>query len=277
MIDDSGARSLRFSERHGYKEVSSAIQHERLSDETRNGIWNAIVTYPLEAQYWVQEDGSAVWTEHFSLRVDSYSEGYLTSRMKKTVTAGEWYEVFDLVEALIGSLAHPSYFTAGKRFNAEINRVLTRDRAAYRIVESLIVPITNDAELESLQTALSEPKSPAQKHLQKALELFADRESPDYANSIKESISAAEAASQSWANQPGETMGKALDTVRKNGDLHPALVEGWKKLYGFTADSGGIRHALTDGSLIPTEELAQYFLITCSAFVNLATTQPTAN
>jgi hypothetical protein len=67
-------------------------------------------------------------------------------------------------------------------------------------------------------------------------------------------------------------LGESLDVVKKNGtDLHGALIQGWKNLYGFTSDSGGIRHAGFDGAIQPTQELAQYFLVTCSAFVNLVT------
>ncbi|MDT7765699.1 MAG: hypothetical protein QOC63_5119 [Mycobacterium sp.] len=59
--------------------------------------------------------------------------------------------------------------------------------------------------------------------------------------------------------------------AKGSSDLHPALITGWKNLYGFTSDSGGIRHAGFDGAIQPTQELAQYFLVTCSAFVNLVT------
>jgi len=54
--------------------------------------------------------------------------------------------------------------------------------------------------------------------------------------------------------------------------VHPALLKGWKGIYGFTSDSGGIRHADYQGSVPATQELARYFLVTCSAMVNLLTT-----
>ena len=54
--------------------------------------------------------------------------------------------------------------------------------------------------------------------------------------------------------------------------VHPAHLKGWKGIYGFTSDSGGIRHADYQGSVPASQELAQYFLVTCSAMVNLLTT-----
>ena len=92
-------------------------------------------------------------------------------------------------------------------------------------------------------------------------------------------MSAAESAGQELAGKTGATLADALAEVqRKNSTtLHPALIEGWKRLYGVTSDSGGIRHALKDGTVAPDQDLAQYFLITCSAFVNLVTAMTARN
>jgi len=39
-------------------------------------------------------------------------------------------------------------------------------------------------------------------------------------------------------------------------------------LYGYTSDSGGIRHALSDEDVTPTFEDAKFMLVSCSAFIN---------
>ncbi len=59
-------------------------------------------------------------------------------------------------------------------------------------------------------------------HLQRGLELYADRESPDYRNSIKESISAVESMARIVAENPKATLGDALKTIEKRGSLHHA-------------------------------------------------------
>ena len=39
-------------------------------------------------------------------------------------------------------------------------------------------------------------------------------------------------------------------------------------LYGYTSDSGGIRHALTEDDVVPNFEDAKFMLVSCSAFIN---------
>ena len=69
-------------------------------------------------------------------------------------------------------------------------------------------------------------------------------------------------------NDPKPTLGKALDQLEDKGVvLHKALKGAFDKLYGFTSDANGIRHA----SIAPSEidvDLATFMLVSCSAFVN---------
>ena len=61
----------------------------------------------------------------------------------------------------------------------------------------------------------------------------------------------------------------ALRQLEKNGiTIHPALKQAYIKLYAFSSDQGGIRHA--DGMFESnvTFEEAKYMLVSCSAFVN---------
>ncbi len=65
------------------------------------------------------------------------------------------------------------------------------------------------------------------------------------------------------------TLGQALSELdeQKLVTVHPALREAFKKLYGYTSDAGGIRHALLDESNLDFED-AKFMLVSCSAFVN---------
>jgi len=62
-------------------------------------------------------------------------------------------------------------------------------------------------------------------------------------------------------------LGKALKKIKTKIGLHTALEEGFLKLYGWTSDADGIRHALMDESNCDSEE-AKYMLVSCSAFTN---------
>lgn len=64
------------------------------------------------------------------------------------------------------------------------------------------------------------------------------------------------------------TLGKMLGELEAHGVvIHKAMQEGFKKLYGYTSDVGGIRHGSIDFTGA-AEEDARYMLISCSAFVN---------
>ena len=104
-------------------------------------------------------------------------------------------------------------------------------------------------------------------HLERALELLSDRKNPDFRNSIKESISAVEAMAQIVARDPKATLGDALKTLDKSKKIHPALKDGFSKLYGYTSDEGGIRHAMLEEPNLRLED-AKFFLLACTTFVN---------
>src|SRR5262249_15736955 len=76
---------------------------------------------------------------------------------------------------------------------AGLNGVLGRELSGYRIVGNRFLEITHHAEIESVRAAIEDDRfAPVAAHLQSAVDLMANRENPDYRNSIKESISSVE-------------------------------------------------------------------------------------
>ncbi|EQD48733.1 phage-related protein [mine drainage metagenome] len=74
------------------------------------------------------------------------------------------------------------------------NHILARELAGYKFIDGLLVDITDAQESQLLAEALADTRFVAvTAHLERALQLLADRKQPDYRNSIKESISAVEA------------------------------------------------------------------------------------
>jgi len=111
------------------------------------------------------------------------------------------------------------------------------------------------------------------KHMTKALELYSDRKKPDYENSVKESISSVESMCSIITGLSGgaATLGNTLKKLKENGvNIHPALENAFKQLYGYTSDSGGIRHGSIEFVNVASED-AKYMLVSCSAFVNYLT------
>lgn len=145
------------------------------------------------------------------------------------------------------------------------NFALVKHVSAYRLLDGVVTPITSDEEIDAVEHAVSQGGifAPAAQHLKTALARFSDRSSPDYRNSVKESISAVESVCQVITGDSKATLGKAL----KRLNVHKALERGFTAIYGYTSDAEGIRHALSEESSIDGDD-ARFFLVFCSAFVN---------
>ncbi len=63
------------------------------------------------------------------------------------------------------------------------------------------------------------------------------------------------------------TLGQALKKIEQKYELHPALRNAFGKMYEYTSDEDGIRHALLEMDSLRYGD-ALYMLVTCSAFVN---------
>lgn len=107
-------------------------------------------------------------------------------------------------------------------------------------------------------------------HINTAVMHFKNTESPDYRNVVKECISAVESMAM-IIDPKAKTLWDALNTIKTLWyDLHPALIEWFKKLYWFTNEAGWIRHALTEDKDFTVDfDFAKYMVVSCSAFVNL--------
>lgn len=176
----------------------------------------------------------------------------------------EWYEVYDFIEFVANHVDHGD---TSINFIEACNTVLKRELSAYRFVEKKLVPVTSEQEIAEINEALSVSRT-FTPHLERALNLLADKKSPDYANIIKESISAVEATCKLITGDPKATLGKALERLEsKEVVLHADLKDAFKKLYGYTSDAQGIRHGLVGKSDLDVED-ARFMLIACSAFIN---------
>ena len=258
-----------FSERYGY--LVKPLQIESMTPELRNRIWN-IYSAGIDIS------SSNYYTNHledimdyFGLTVLSYYNGdvYLEQdldTLHKWFKRAEWYRIYDFIEVYLGFLPEKS----GKHVCNELNSVLEAENAGYRIIKNNVVPITNPSEISCIEQAENTRFNSVNIHIQKAVELFSRRPSPDYENSIKESISAVEAicciiTGQSGANA---TLGKTIKKLKDSGiKIHSALENAFSSMYGYASDENGIRHGGIDFSNAPAED-AKYMLVSCSAFVN---------
>jgi len=263
----------KFSERMGYKKPSETIQLTSMSDDLRTGLWNAIYRVyfiPFLQNGWydhlyVKNNRmfDLLWLEFFNYRIDeipAYTQ-QCVDNIQQWFFKCEWIKVYDIVEFII-------QYSESDDFNLIVNYILEKHLSGFRVISGILAPISTEQEIETIETAQN-VNNLVKNHLDAALKLLSDKENPDYRNSIKESISAVEALAKIISGDPKATLGTALKSIEKAGDIqiHDALKNGFLSLYGWTSDDEGIRHSLMDEPKLSQED-AIYMLVTCSAFIN---------
>lgn len=269
---------MTFSEKYGFKSKRATIQIESIDAPLRNGLWNKLYDnyfLLLGHKQYLTDLGISyrifieqIWGDFYKFTVDAipFACDEVLKYIKTIFYDSKWYEVYDFLEFCVRT--HDDN-RLNKEFMEESNRILERELSAYRFVGNEITPITSPTEIAEIEKATS-TDDPSTTHLKTALKLLSNRESPDYRNSIKESISAVESLCGTIADKPKATLGDALGAIKKSGviELHPALNSAFDKLYGYTSDANGIRHALLDEPDELRQEDAIFMLVACSAFVN---------
>ena len=97
---------------------------------------------------------------------------------------------------------------------------------------------------QAIETIEQRGPAGAKTHLHDAAEAINEQR---YADAVRESIHAVESMARTIDPNAGKTLGPALTSLEKAGVLnHPSLRDGFKKLYGYTSDKQGIRHALLE-------------------------------
>jgi hypothetical protein len=173
----------------------------------------------------------------------------------------EWNRTYDFLEFIISS---DNYDQRRNNLVWQLNQVFDEEKIPYKIIDGQVTPLISEEELEEIDTALNSKYDLVSNHLRRALEYYKKRPEADYKNSIKESVSAVEALAKILLNNPQGTLGKLADDL----NIHSALKEAIKKIYGWTSDEGGIRHSEKNGQKSVDIAEARYMLVHCSALVN---------
>jgi uncharacterized protein with PIN domain len=260
---------------------------EGMDEDLRNSLWSMVTMHYLADfagrrldhmgfRSSTEVDGSnkqelaqQLWFHHFKAPIDTVPRHWsdCVKQLRAHYFDTQWHEVFDLLEFFVDYGPE----SALESFTSLCNKSLERENSGYRIVDNRVVPITSEAELEAIETAIenSDQYSGVKSHLHAAVATLSDRRQPNYRNSIKESISAVEALAKKLTNDDDATLGAALKVLGKGEEIHPALNKAFSALYGYTNDAEGIRHALLNESKL-TKDDAMFMLVACSAFVNYA-------
>ena len=103
-------------------------------------------------------------------------------------------------------------------------------------------------------------------HLRRASEQI---DAGDWTESVRESICVVESVARELDPDAAAALDPALKAIAQHGALHPALKAAFSKLYGYTSDAQGIRHALLDrpDARVGQDE-AVFMLGACAAFAS---------
>lgn len=273
---------MRFSERNGHKKVREIVQIESIDEPLKNALWNLLKIHIWDrvrvssggyGGYYISADRNRetyalcqkLWFDYFKKPLDTLDHDWseVLRQLRIYFFKCEWYEIYDFIEFCANNYEGYEF---KKIFTASCNTVLEKEVSAYRFIDGLISQITEQEQLNEIEKALEESRGPVHVHLRRSLELLSDRDTPDYRNSIKESVCAVESLVSLVLGSKG-TLGQLIKKLEEEISLHPALKTAFNSLYGYTSDSGGIRHALLEDENICFED-AKFFMVVCSAFIN---------
>ncbi len=269
-----------FSHRKGLRPVKTVAQLDSVDGDLRVALWNALCAfYWNRVKLWSGElswDSDrniyalcrSLWAHYFRLPTDTLPRRWreIYGEIRKYFFGCKWHEVYDFIE-FVSSVYSEEVLNAG--FQLQCNSVLEREVSAYRFVAGKISQITSEQEIAAVEETIQAPGGlgPPSIHISRALDFLVDRKAPDYRNSIKESISAVEATCKLLTGDPKAELHGALKELGKKIDLHPALEQAFVKMYAYTSDEHGIRHALLEEPDLTFED-AKFMLVSCCGFVN---------
>lgn len=275
-----------FAERYGHRPKPTVFQLDGMTDELRNSLWNTLYRI-IQAGSKSEDTWRKLVRWHYidiKQPMDeapeyTYDQSVYT---RKFIQNAAWFDVYDFFEKIFQNpaaifLHAPNQTSTGlsnwkshvERF---INLTLAENASGYKFMNGQFVPITNETELIAIDTALDDTSANglqgAKTHIEAAISMLSAKPSPDYRNSIKESISAVESVAKILSGTPEGGLSKALGGLSKRISIHGGLVGGMNAIYGYTSDADGIRHPiLDDGSVVDLTD-AKYMLVSCSAFVS---------
>ena len=270
---------LTFSQRYGYEELPQPMRLEEISDDLRREIWNAVRAFLLK--YRIESiQGTRLHAngQRFIERAlgrfakqpeENIQTGYraVMDNCRIIVMTDRFNRVLDFLQSMIDEEKDSTAFAD------TIEGLFERHVAAYRLDMSgfscQFFPCSSGEQANAIQQALETLREGgmegATTHLRDAAGHI---NAGQFADSISDSIHAVESAARVLDPEASKNLTPALNSLEKAGVLeHRALKEAFAKLYGYTSDEEGIRHALVyRGSANVGLEEALFMFGACASF-----------
>ncbi len=286
----SGANrdELTFSQAEGLDPLPRPLRLRELPSELRNDIFNALME-SLSASVtpdFIYDEKKTIndpWLRLLAVKhtkfdhrpIDEFNPDLedVVAELKTFILRQPYNRVLDLLQFLVRHDAHaglPSLVAGVPAYVLEkLTPVFEEHQAAYRFVGTTITPIATEEEAEVLKKAFAdlavEEFGGARAQLRAAAEALSR---PDGArDAIREAVHAVESVARVLTGNPKATLSDALGVLKKAERIHPALEAAFQKLYAYTSDEHGLRHALNKEAADVDEPDAMYMVGSCAGFV----------
>ncbi len=254
---------LTFSQRYGYESLPEPMRLETISSDLRREVWNIVRELLLEKRtignnnpanpYFRFGEQDKRFIERVLGRLTRQPEDqvvtnyyYVEPYFRTLILEDEFNTVLDFVQIVINDRGISQVFT--KRIKDSFEQhgsayQLDTSRHPYQFFPR-VSKEQGDATQQAIQTLRKSGMDGAATHLRQAAEHTNTRQ---YADSIVDSVHAVESVARVIAPKASKTLGPALKSLEDAGVLkHAALKEAFQRLYGYTNDEQGLRHALLD-------------------------------
>lgn len=267
---DFDRKQLTFEQAEGIDPLPTQLKPGEITNDIRVRVARSIVGFLEESSHYgaLTDDAKTImrdlYVERLGLFASEAPVGLEDARdfVEEHLGNGPWYQVYGVVQWLIRHKRCP------QALKVDLSRQLRLARAPYRVIDGdTLFPISDEENARTVVHAVKALKEVAAhgaiSHIKRA---GAAASTGDWSGSVRESIHAVESVIK-VLNPGASTLGETLAILRKEGGAHPALCLAFEKLYGFTSDEKGVRHAyLNDPTNSVDEPLALFMLSACSAF-----------
>lgn len=286
---DDDFYKLTFSQREGKAPLPEPMRLEHVPQRFRQLVWQVIDGEIRESSYgyygpnynYGGDEVSFSIEQHFGSIVRSYKFDVLDTLhdeieeygpiesanfFKELITGGNYHKVLTLIEFV---LRH-QYCSKNLRKaliavfdNAPVAYFVKKVTGCFTIMPRMSKE-SGEATQHAIQAIQNADMTGASTHLRQAAEHI---NAQQFADSIVDSIHAVESVARMIDPKAKRTLGPALDSLERAKLLHPAIKEAFSKLYGYTSDEQGIRHALLnkDSPDVDLDE-AMFMFGACASF-----------
>ena len=261
--NDSDFYKLTFSQREGKSSLPEPMRLEHIPNKFRQAIWLSIATEIKESSVDIPESafpifdperdiGSIIESYEYDIlgrfhdEISSYWPDEALTFFKEAICEGNYHEVLTLLEYVLRH-EYCSEHLCNKLIDA-----FDETSVAYYVEQiggfPTIMPRISleagEATRQAIEAIQLAGLGGASTHLSEAAKHINNQQ---YSDSIVDSVHAVESVARLVSPKKANTLRPALDSLENAGVIkHRVLKNAFSKLYDYTSDEQGIRHALLD-------------------------------